>query len=292
MAGHAFWSWQDVREYSRIDWPTQNGILLSGVVTEAREPRPRLYLELARLFQGRRRELPTPGRPQIVPLRWTPWSSKNRFQSIDLQPLSDSQTSQKAWDDLETVLAESWSKSRMARNQWIRTGKKLQFWQDTKVNISGVAFKIPLVGSFVRPIVLTPRFPQVEIPVKTAASQLHFLGHVTLPHGFPTTGQAGKAVAGYTIRYQGGKTKEVLLRDGIEVAQANLIYGSTRINPLVTSAQRALEFAKDVARENYQVLLFSVPTDASRIESVTCRLLGEDPFLIFGVTAELAARST
>ena len=132
----------------------------------------------------------------------------------------------------------------------------------------------------------------MEIPVKTVASQLHFLGHVTLPHGFPTTGQAGKVVAGYSIRYQGGKTKEVLLRDGIEVAQANLIYGSTRINPLVTSAQRALEFAKDVARENYQVLLFSVPTDASRIESVTCRLLGENPFLIFAITAELASRST
>ena len=57
VAGHAFWSWQDVREYSRIDWPTQNGILLSGVVTEAREPRPKLYMELARLFQGRRREI-------------------------------------------------------------------------------------------------------------------------------------------------------------------------------------------------------------------------------------------
>ena len=40
VAGHVFWSWQDVRQYSRLDWPTQNGILLSGVVTEAREPVP------------------------------------------------------------------------------------------------------------------------------------------------------------------------------------------------------------------------------------------------------------
>jgi hypothetical protein len=47
--------------------------------------------------------------------------------------------------------------------------------------------------------------------------------------------------------------------------------------PLVTSAQRALEFVKDVARENYQVLLYSVPTGGGRIESVTCRLVGEHP---------------
>ena len=293
VAGHAFWSWQDVREYSRIDWPTQNGILLSGVVTEAREPRPRLHMELARLFQGRRKgELTASGRPQIVPLRWAPWSSKNQFQQIDLQPLADSETGQKAWGDLESVLAESWSKSRMARNQWTRTGKKLRLWQGANVEITGVGFKTPLVEDFVRPLVLTPRFPQLEIPVRTVATQLHFLGQVTLPHGFPTTGQAGQTVASYRIRYASGKVKEVLLRHGIEVAQANLIYGSTRINPLVTSAQRALEFVKDAARENYQVLLFSVPTDASRIESVTCRLLGEHSFLIFAITSELASKST
>lgn len=293
VAGHAFWSWQDVREYSRIDWPTQNGILLSGVVTEAREPRPRLYMELARLFQGRRREaFLTSRRPQIVPLRWTPWSSKNQFQPIDLQPLADSQTSQKAWGDLESVLAESWSKSRMARNQWTRTGKKLRLWQGGKVEITGVGFKTPLVEDFVHPLVLTRRFPQLEIPVRTSATQLHFLGQVTLPNGFPTTGQAGQTVANYRIRYAGGRVKEVPLRNGIEVTQANLIYGSTRINPLVTSAQRVLEFVKDVARENYQVLLFSIPTGGNRIESVTCRLLGEDPLLIFAVTAELALKST
>ena len=27
VTGHAFWSWNDVREYSRIDWPTFDGIL-------------------------------------------------------------------------------------------------------------------------------------------------------------------------------------------------------------------------------------------------------------------------
>src|SRR5262249_14536371 len=52
LAGHSFWSWQDVRQYSGIDWPTADGILMSGVVTESREVRPDWYLELSALFQG------------------------------------------------------------------------------------------------------------------------------------------------------------------------------------------------------------------------------------------------
>jgi hypothetical protein len=288
VAGHAFWSWQDMREYSRIDWPTQNGILLSGVVTESREPRPWVYMELARLFQRRRREeLPGARRPQLVPLRWTPWSSKSKFQPLDLQPLADSETGQKAWSDLESLLAEFWSKSRMAADQWKRTGETLRLWQGAGVEITGVAFKIPVMKDFIRPLALTPRFRELEVPVKTTATHLHFLGQVTLPDGFPTTGQAGQTVASYRIRYKGGKVKEVLLRDGFEVARANLIQASTRINPLVTSSQRALEFVKDVARENYQVLLFSVPTSGGSIESITCRLVGEHPLLIFAITAEL-----
>ena len=33
IAGHSFWSWNDVRQYARIDWPTHEGVLFSGVVT-------------------------------------------------------------------------------------------------------------------------------------------------------------------------------------------------------------------------------------------------------------------
>ena len=287
VAGHAFWSWQDMRQYSRIDWPTQNGILLSGVVTEAREPRPRLYLELARLFERRRREeLPASRRPRSVPLRWVPWSSKSKFQPIDLQSLVDSESSQKAWTDLESMMAEFWSRSRLASDQWKRTSERLMLWQGSTVEISGVSFKIPVVAEFVRPLVLTPRFRELEIPVGTPATQLHFLGNVTLPTGYPVAGQAGETIASYGIHYERGKVQEVPLRHGVEVARANLVHEATRINPMLTSAQRVLEFTKDVAREHYQVLLFSVPAGGGKVDRITCRLAGDQPLLIFALTVE------
>jgi len=46
LAGHSFWSWQDMRQYSRIDWPTADSILMSGVVNEAREVRVDWFMEL------------------------------------------------------------------------------------------------------------------------------------------------------------------------------------------------------------------------------------------------------
>jgi len=70
LAGHAFWSWQDMREYSRLDWPTADGVLMSGIVNESREVRPDLYMELEALFQGRAlKPRPPDTRPTVLPLR-------------------------------------------------------------------------------------------------------------------------------------------------------------------------------------------------------------------------------
>ncbi len=84
LAGTAFWSWQDLREYSRIDGEMRDGVLESGVVTEAREPRDLVTRELTRLFELRRHveELPD-SQPEEVPLKWPPWSKKNKFEAAE-----------------------------------------------------------------------------------------------------------------------------------------------------------------------------------------------------------------
>src|ERR1035441_6668050 len=71
-------------------------------------------------------------------------------------------------------------------------------------------------------------------------------------------GGRGETVAAYTLRYVSGESREILLRNGYEVAQSNLIAVATRIDPQTTEAQRALVFAKDAVREQYQVLMYSL----------------------------------
>ncbi|MGA2983296.1 MAG: glycoside hydrolase family 2 TIM barrel-domain containing protein [Terriglobia bacterium] len=273
LAGHVFWSWQDMRQYSRIDAEMRDGVLESGVVTEGREPRDVPYLELARLFAGRRHENePAAARPLVAPLKWSPWMRKNKFSAVDLQALVERPEGIRAWADFEGRMAKFWSTAPMAGDQWKRTGSKFLLWQGSEVEIAGVAFRAPVVNGYVRPVVVTPGVPEVEIPVGLEGSRVHILGQVTLPEGFPVVGAAGETIADYTFRYASGKSHEVPLRNGYEVAQSNIIAVATRIDPQATEAQRALVFTKDIVREQYQALLFSLPLEAGILTSLHCRL--------------------
>jgi beta-glucuronidase len=290
LAGHSFWSWQDVRQYTRVDWPTHNGVLLSGVVEESRTPRERLYMELTRLFLMRRREATPAGqRPERVALRVPPWAPSARFESVDLQKLAGSESASKAWADLESRMSKYWEASWITADQWKRTGGRLQFWRSAEVDVGGATFRSPFVDGHARPLVLTPDSPEITVPVGLSCARLHILGHVALPTGYPLAGKAGDTAAVYTVQYASGATQEIPLRHGIEIARANLIHEATRIDPIATAAPRALIFNKDVVREQYQVLLFSLPLRGGAVRSLQIRLNREEqPLLVFAINAEVA----
>jgi hypothetical protein len=298
LAGHLFWGWADMREYSRIDWATADGILMSGVVDESREVRPDLYLEIEALFQGRvEKPRPPDIRPTMVPLRWAPATPGASFRTVDLQALVESAEGAKAWAAFETELAKFWPKVpmaederfRAAEDQWQRTGKKFLLWQGSDLMISGIPFRLPVVNGYVRPAMLTQQTPETTISVGQECERLHILGQVTFPVGYPVVGKRGERVATYRVRYGGGRERELPVRNGMEVAQANQIEGASRIDPIATEAQRALKYVKDIVREQYQVLLWSVPLERGKVESVHCKLEAEQPPLaIFAITAEKA----
>jgi hypothetical protein len=290
LAGHVFWSWQDMRQYSRIDAEMRDGVLESGVVTEGREPREVPYLELSRLYEGRRHEsAPAATRPEVLPLKWSPWAYRSTSRSVNLQPLVERPEGVKAWADFEDRMAKFWSSAPMAGDQWKRTGGKFLLWQGSEVEIAGVTFRVPVVNGYVRPVLVTPGVPEVEIPVGLEGVRVHVLGQVTLPVGFPVVGAAGETVAVYTLRHASGKSREVPLRNGYEVAQSNLIAAATRIDSQATEAQRALVFAKDLAREQYQVLLYSLPLEGGKLTSLHCQLRDQPSTLaIFAIAVESA----
>jgi len=287
LAGHCFWSWQDMRQYSRIDWPTADGILMSGIVTETREVRPDWFMELSALFQGRRAELlPGESSPTLLPLKWISTQPGSSFSMVDLQALVESAEGAKAWAALEARLAEYWPKAAMAEDQWKRTGEKFTLWQASDLLIAGVPFRIPAVGGYVRPLVLTPGQP-ATIPVNLECERLHILGQVTFPTGYPVLGKRGETIATYHLKYSGGSERQIPVRNGIEVAQANLIHAATRIDPIATEAQRALKYVKDIVREQYQVLLWTVPLERGKVETLLCEMQSGAPALtIFAITAE------
>jgi hypothetical protein len=289
LAGHAFWSWQDMRQYSRLDWPTADGILMSGVVNESREVRPDLYMELGALFQGRAVELRPPDtRPTVLPLKWAPATPGASFHTVDLQALVESAEGAGAWAGLEAALAKFWPRVPMAEHQWKRTGEKFLLWQGSELTIAGIPFRVPVVNGAVRPVLLSPETPEVTISVGQECERLHILGQVTFPEGYPVVGKRGEKVATYRVRYSGGREREVPVRNGMEAAQANRIHVATRIDAVASGAQRALEYVKDVVREQYQVLLWSVPVERGKVESVLCKLEAGQPALaVFAITAEI-----
>lgn len=284
LAGHAFWSWQDLPQFSRIDQEMRDGILESGVVTEAREPRGSVYAELARLFQGRKHvALQADESPVVVPLRRPLWPDRSALDPVDLTAVVTDQRASRAWADFESRLAKFWTDRG---TQWERTGRKYTLWKNPEIEILGARFVSPVVDGIVRPVVVTPAFPEVEIPIGSACKRLYFLGHVTCPGGFPVDGAPGEQIGVYNVRFEGGKRQEVPLRNGIEVVRANIIHEATRIHPVATAAQQAFWFMKDWAREQYQGLLFSLPLEGGRVESVRVQLTGPHPLLLFAITGE------
>ncbi len=292
IAGHSFWSWNDIPQFNRVDWSDYNGILRSGVVTQSREIREPIYSRLAGLFAGRRENcgVPVPGRLILPPLRWVPFSPGSTFQTIDLQSLAESPAGKQSWQSFEDSLEKFWAGSRMAPDQWKRTGSHFTLWKKSELKIGGVGFRLPLVDDQVRPILLTTDAAEITIPIDQSCSKLHILGQISLPLGYPVRGGEGKTVAVYTLQYANGKTQRLPVRNGIEVAQSNRIDVATRIDPIATAAQPAIEYIKDIVREQYQILLWSVPTDPERLVSLRCKLNGQQPALaIFAITSEQSA---
>jgi hypothetical protein len=151
----------------------------------------------------------------------------------------------------------------------------------------GVKFVFPVLDGSVRPLVITPNVPEISIPVEMECLRLHILGQVTMPGGYPIEGDIGETVATYTLQYAGGKVREIPLRQGFEVARANVVYGATRFDPVATAAQRALLFVKNIANAHYQALLYSLPVEGGKIKSIHCKLnRQQQPLLIFAVTGE------
>lgn len=291
LSGACFWSWQDVRQYSREDAEMNNGVLESGVVTEGREPRSEVYMELERFMERRRHEhISADEEPTILPLRRTLWFPNSEFHPVDLNSLVNAPEAKDAWHRFEQKMAEFWPKNSRTSDQWKQTGGKFQLWKKpeaSELEIAGVPFQLSAVDGFIRPFMVL-QGSDLSVSVSSGATRLHVLGNITLPSGYPLFGKQGESIGSYILQTSSGKSIEIPLRWGYEVVAGNRIHEGTRIEPLATEAQPVLFYRKDIAREQYQILLYSTPKSPSgAITKLTCRVVNPDVALaIFAVTAE------
>ena len=118
--------------------------------------------------------------------------------------------------------------------------------------------------------------------------RLHVLGNISLPVGYPIAGKAGEVAAIYALQFSSGKVTEIPLRWGFEVVQGNMIHDGTRILPIAVQSQAAVEYIKDIAREQYQILLYSTPRiETGIMASLRCRVMDARNWIaLFAITAE------
>ena len=136
LSGHMFWSWQDLRQYSRVDGEVREGVLETGAVTESRDRRESVWNELAWLFAGRKTNSldATDNRLTTMPLRHYPYAAGNKFRKVDLQPLVDSSAGKQSCASLHAAL----------------DGPIEQNSKNTAVRICVELFRV--LGIFIRPI--------------------------------------------------------------------------------------------------------------------------------------------
>ena len=75
-----------------------------------------------------------------------------------------------------------------------------------------------------------------------------------------------------------------------ELVRGNCIYQCGRIEPIALRAQPAVAFAKNSAREHYQLPLLSIDVRSPRIASISLELRKDEqqPILLFALGAEEA----
>jgi hypothetical protein len=293
LAGHVFWSWQDLPEFSRDDLEMEHGILQSGVTTEAREVRPFVQAELSRLFERRLQDPATPAVPAAIAPRNLSAPAAAALLPLDLQALAASGPGQAGWDALQQEMKAHWGEGNnlpFVDDQWTRMGGRFSLWPQDELLTGGIPFRPPEdEQGCARLLVVNEKAPELRIPVARRCRRIYLLGHVTMPEGFPIQGGNGETVATYHVEKANGQSTEIPLRQGFEVARANTVHVATRIDPTAVFAPRALWYLRDQARERYQFLLYTLDASDDYVERITCRhAAGQPSFCLLAATVELA----
>ena len=274
IAGMSYWAWADMYEYNRNDHACHDGIQIEGLVTTDRKPKEIYYAYHEYLSKGLVLHDETPEvyveNAVSDPLDCTPYAMPNPWYD---------EVQRAAWD-------AACMDARTARNIFNRKNRTVKYGPVLPALLSNIGtLRVDL--AHVRPIIVGDNCKEYTIAGGRGGKYLYFLGNVLFAHGHPTYGEIGEHVADYVIEYADGTTQTVALRNGIELTTVCSTFGSTKINPVVCGAIRAVTYSYNKNAENYIINMMKVETaSAADVKSVSVRMVADDYcLLLYGVTA-------
>jgi Glycosyl hydrolases family 2, TIM barrel domain/Glycosyl hydrolases family 2 len=303
LSGTYFWEWADMTQYQRDDISMDGPTLAEGVVTEDRKVRHDVFSRLSELYRYDIGEPAAPPRePVSLPSPRLTAAAGSTYTAISLQPAVANQTDD--WKSLQSANVSFWKEN--AGDYLRRTGGDFWTWDAASLRVGPLPFETPQLDGHTRPLVVMSG-KSVEVPVHTEADRLHFLGNVTVPDGYPTRGDVGAEMGTYTIYYADRSKQEIPLRWGLEVARANIVSSSTRLNPVASQATPVIQYTRNRSYEDYRTYVFMVPVKRKMIDRVVITVkplasdrplislpnqtgsgyaAGETALLLFAITAE------
>ena len=275
LAGISFWEWADIFEHSRGTPGCHNGILAEGLVDINRRRKPEYFL-MAELFM----ELDVPALPPEprIEILNAPLVRDLEMEHIplDLTGLINSQPQTAIWTAAIERVIGSIPKYR----------KKYTIFGPVMPNEIRAIGTIPVRIAAGRPLMLNEAHPEAVLEVGRQVALVFFWGHVTFPDGYPVQGDYGDPIARYIFEYAGGFREEHELRNGVDFATANMIYGPSRIDPRTAAAPRVIQLRLDPDWEVYQINSKTIPANTGhKLERIIMALV--DPKytpLLYGIT--------
>lgn len=279
LAGACYWFWSEMYEFDRRHPACTNGILREALVDAERRPLPDYDV-----FRDAFAALYLPEKDPEWGLKTATFPcdlNEKSHQTVCVSGLLSKDERTAAW---EKMIAES----KIPIKAFYHENKNTRRMTNGPV----LREEIGAVGALPLDLSATPYVVDgtLTVPVDMTAKGLWIIGNVSMPKGFPISGEYGEPVAEYTVEYTDGTSDTHVMKNGEDFTTAAALHGPSRIEPYAENALRLARFHHEFAWEHYVVNARYIATDpAKTVKALSLKNAGNGYLpLFYGLTAEKA----
>ena len=272
LAGMCYWAWQDIYETNRGLPACTGGILTEGLVTVDRKPKIN-YDTFTRILTGMRYTV-SPA-PEIVV--YNAGDRGEKYVPVSMVN-TNTRIQEEAWE-------ESIKRSVPVEGMFHKKVRRLTNGPVLPHPLSALG-NLDVCINAGRPVVINDISGSITIPVKQTADAIYFIGQCSLSWGYPINGKHGEEAGQYVIHYTDGSSQIIPIRNGIELATIQGLYGPSAINPRASSVSRAISISYDKNWEVYHIGLLKVAADSNKVIDSISITVNDNRYsiLLYGIT--------